>query len=54
MGNKYWPQQGTPNDRQKLAPLSQSVANESLAPKPNAYVSQPFKHDVDAEVPVCK
>ncbi|XP_033642970.1 uncharacterized protein LOC117303038 [Asterias rubens] len=52
MGNKYWPQHGTPNDRQRLAPLPQSVANETLAPKPNAHVSQPFKHDVDTEVPI--
>ncbi|XP_038045613.1 uncharacterized protein LOC119720130 [Patiria miniata] len=52
MGNKYWPQHGTPNDRQKLAPLPQSLAAETLAPKPNAHVSQPFKHDVNAEVPV--
>ncbi|XP_022101027.1 uncharacterized protein LOC110984804 [Acanthaster planci] len=52
MGNKYWPQHGTPNDRQKLAPLPQSVAAEALAPKPNVHVSQPFKHDVNAEVPL--
>ena len=52
MGNKYWPQHGTPNDRQKLAPLPQTIAAEALAPRPNTQVSQPFKHDVDAEAPV--